>query len=276
MLRDTVASGKAMLIQQVLQDERYADARSLVDSRSGSVICVPVMVDGQARAVLYADRDLMRMPFQPGDLDFAMAAVDLAAGAVSVDELQAKTRELSRLKGRIDVGREMQKMLMPSPIPQPAWGEVAALNHPADQMSGDIYDVRFDAKGRLLVSIADVSGKGVPAAFVTAILQSSFRQSVREHEALAAIINGVNAALNSSIPPDCFATMIVFVFRWKAIAWKLRTPATMHPYGSCETETSRSFPTKWAFPWESCPNGKNVLYRAGWTTTVSWYCPAMA
>lgn len=212
VLRDTVASGKAMLIQQVLQDERYADARSLVDSRSGSVICVPVMVDGQARAVLYADRDLMRMPFQPGDLDFAMAAVDLAAGAVSVDELQAKTRELSRLKGRIDVGREMQKMLMPSPIPQPAWGEVAALNQPADQMSGDIYDVRFDAKGRLLVSIADVSGKGVPAAFVTAILQSSFRQSVREHEALSAIINGVNVALNSSIPPDCFATMIIVRF----------------------------------------------------------------
>lgn len=212
VLRDTVAAGKGMLIQQVTQDERYAEARSLVDSRSGSVICVPVMVDGRTRAVLYADRDVMRLPFQAGDLDFAMAAVDLAAGAVSVDELQAKTRELSRLKGRIDVGREMQKMLLPQPIPQPEWGEVAALNQPADQMSGDIYDVRLDPQGRLLVSIADVAGKGVPAAFVTAILQSSFRQAVLHHESLLDIIGSVNATLNASIPPDCFATMIIV--RW--------------------------------------------------------------
>lgn len=163
---------------------------------------------------MYADRDLSRFPFQTTDLDFAMAAVDLAAGAVSVDELQAKARDYARLKGRIDVGREMQKMLMPSPITQPAWGEVAALNQPADQMSGDIYDVRMDSKGRLLVSIADVSGKGVPAAFVTAILQSSFRLAVRHHEDLVEIIGSVNSALIDSIPPDCFATMIIV--RWSS------------------------------------------------------------
>lgn len=214
VLHDTIAAGQGMLIQQVRHDERYADARSLVDNRSGSVICAPVMVDGRVRAVMYADRDVSRFPFQTTDLEFAMAAVDLAAGAVSVDELQAKTRDYARLKGRIDVGREMQKMLMPSPIPQPAWGEVAALNQPADQMSGDIYDVRVDSKGRLLVSIADVSGKGVPAAFVTAILQSSFRLAVRHHDDLVEIIGSVNSALNDSIPPDCFATMIIV--RWSA------------------------------------------------------------
>ncbi len=214
VLRDTVAAGKGMLVQQVHRDERYAEAQSLVDNRSGSVICVPVVVDGTVRAVMYADRELSRVPFQPGDLDFAMAAVDLAAGAVSVDELQAKTRELSRLKGRIDVGREMQKMLLPSPIPQPSWGEVSAMNQPADQMSGDIYDVWIDPKGRLVVSIADVSGKGVPAAFVTAILQSSFRHALRHQEDLREIIAGINRTLSTSIPPDCFATMIIA--RWSA------------------------------------------------------------
>ncbi len=212
ILRDTVAAGKGMLIEQVLQDQRYAEARSLVDHRSGSVICVPVVVDGRTRAVLYADRALTRMPFQPSDLDFAMAAVDMAAGAVSVDELQARTRDFSRMKGRIEVGREMQKMLLPSPIPQPTWGDVAALNQPADQMSGDIYDARIDDQGRLLVAIADVSGKGVPAAFVTAILQSSFRLALRYHDDLREIINGVNATLHTSIPSDCFATMIIV--RW--------------------------------------------------------------
>ncbi|HWL92461.1 MAG TPA: SpoIIE family protein phosphatase [Phycisphaerae bacterium] len=212
VLRDTVAAGQAMLIQQVFQDHRYAEAPSLLDSRSGSVICVPVTVGDRVRAVLYADRELARAPFQPGDLDFAIAALDLAAGAVSMDELHAQSRELSRIKGRIDLGREMQKMLFPSPIAQPPWGEIAALNRPADQMSGDIYDVRKDAKGRFLVTIADVSGKGVPAAFVTAILQSAWRSALHYHDDLQEIMASVNTALGASIPSDCFATMTIV--RW--------------------------------------------------------------
>lgn len=212
VLSDTVRAGKGMLVEHVGSDARYAAAQSLVDHRSGSVICVPVIVDGRSRAVVYADRQVSRVPFQPGDLDFAMAAVDLAASAVSVDELQAKTRELSRVRGRIEAGREMQEMMLPSPLPQPAWGEIAALNVPADQMSGDIYDVLFDAKGRLVVSLADVSGKGVPAAFGTAIVQSSFRQAVSDHDDLRAAMRSINGTLDKSLPPGCFATMVVCRF----------------------------------------------------------------
>ncbi len=212
VFRDAVDAGKAMLIEQVQSDARYAAAQSLVDHRSGSVICVPVVVEGRTRAVVYADRQLSRLAFELSDLDFAVAAVDLAATAVSLDELQARTRELARLRGRIDVGREMQKMLLPNPLPQPAWGEVAALNEPADQMSGDIYDVLLDSQGRLVVSLADVSGKGVPAAFGTAILQSALRQAVQAEDDLRRIVRAVNAAFERSSPADCFATMIIC--RW--------------------------------------------------------------
>lgn len=212
VLSDTIRAGTGMLVEHVGSDARYAAAQSLVDHRSGSVICVPVMVDGRSRAVVYADRQVSRVPFQPSDLDFAMAAVDLAASAVSVDELQAQTRELSRVRGRIEAGREMQEMMLPSPLPQPVWGEVAALNIPADQMSGDIYDVMFDTKGRLVVSLADVSGKGVPAAFGTAIVQSSFRQAVSDHDDLRDAMRSINGTLDKSLPPGCFATMVVCRF----------------------------------------------------------------
>lgn len=212
VLSDTVRAGKGMLVECVGSDMRYAAAQSLVDHRSGSVICVPVMVEGRTRAVVYADRQVSRVPFQPSDLDFAMAAVDLAASAVSVDELQAQTRELSRVRGRIEAGREMQEMMLPSPLPQPVWGEVAALNVPADQMSGDIYDVLIDPKGRLVVSLADVSGKGVPAAFGTAIVQSSFRQAVADHEDLRDAMRSINGTLDKSLPIGCFATMVVCRF----------------------------------------------------------------
>jgi len=209
VLGDAVAGRKGLLIQQVSDETRYAAAPSLQANQAGSVICVPVVVDGTTRAVVYADRYLTRAALQAADLDFAMAAVDMAAAAVSVDELQARARELARVRGRIEVGRDIQRLLLPSPVPQPAWGAVAAINRPADQMSGDIYDVQMDDQGRLTVSLADVSGKGVPAAFVTAILQSAFRQALVEHDDLHDVVCAVNAALDRDSPANCFATMVI-------------------------------------------------------------------
>ncbi len=212
VLYDVIEAGQGMLVENVGTDVRYAEAQSLVDHRSGSVICVPVIVEGTTRAVLYADRMKARVPFNPEDLNFAIAAIDLAVSAVSMDELSEQSRELSHLKGRIDAGRDMQKLLLPDPIPQPEWGNVAAINIPAEQMSGDIYDVIIDRQGRLVVSLADISGKGVPAAFGTAVLQTSLRQALTDHDDLQTVMRSLNATLSHSLPGGCFATMVVCRF----------------------------------------------------------------
>lgn len=212
VLQDVIQAGRGALIRSVADDERYAGAESLVAGRTGSVICAPVVVSGQTRAVVYAERRQGSPPFTPDDLDFVTAAVDMAAAAVDVDELHARARELARLRGRVDAAREVQEMLLPSPLPQPSWGRVAAKNVPADQMSGDIYDAMIDGRGRLLVAIADVSGKGVPAAFITAIVESTFRRAVQDLEDLGDIMRRINATLLEYHLPASYVTMVIC--RW--------------------------------------------------------------
>jgi len=212
VLHDVIENHRAVLVRRVAEDNHYAAAESLMSSHTGSVICVPVLVSGQTRAVVYAERREGHQPFGTEDLDFVTAAVDMAAAAVDMDELQARGRELSRLRGRVDAGREVQEMLLPRPVPQPSWGQVAARNVPADQVSGDIYDVAIDGRGRLAVSIADVSGKGVPAAFVTAIVQNTFRQALGDLEDLGEIVRRINATLLAYRLSACYVTMIIC--RW--------------------------------------------------------------
>lgn len=214
VLADVIGTKEGVMVRRVAEDDRYAEAHSLVERRTGSVICVPVVVAETTRAVLYAERRENTIPFLEDDLAFVVAAMDMAAAAVEVDELQARATELSRVRGRLDAAREFQEMLLPSPIPQPAWGEVAAVNTPADQMSGDIYDVLIDEAGRLSAYIVDVSGKGVPAAFVSAILHHALRDALLELDSLEAIVRRVNETLDSYHLPACFATMILC--RWSA------------------------------------------------------------
>lgn len=212
VLDRVIEMGEGLLIQHVADDSRFAGAPSLAGPMVGSVICVPVVVGGHVRAVVYADRRLGYSPFVSDDLDYVLAAVDLAATAVGMDELEARARELSMVRGRLDAAREMQEMLLPCPVPQPAWGQVAARNVPAQQMSGDIYDVAVDGNGRLVVSIADVAGKGVVAAFATAILQTTLRHALEHSEDLGEVMREINYALEAQSPTGSFATMILC--RW--------------------------------------------------------------
>ncbi len=214
VLSDVINSKEGVMVQRVADDHRYADAHSLLERRTGSVICVPVVVSETTRAVFYAERRESAVPFTEDDLAFVVAAMDMAVAAVEVDELQARATELSRVRGRLDAAREFQEMLLPAPIPQPDWGEVAAVNMPADQMSGDIYDILIDDAGRLSACIVDVSGKGVPAAFVSAILHHALRSALLESESLEAVVRRVNGTLDSYHLPACFATMVLC--RWSA------------------------------------------------------------
>ncbi|MHC4671709.1 MAG: FHA domain-containing protein, partial [Planctomycetota bacterium] len=214
VINQAISAGQGMLIQHVASDERFADAVSLIGSQVGSVMCVPLLVEGSPRAIFYADRQTTNAPFAEEDLDFVITAVDLASAAVALDELQGRARELSRVRGRIDAARDMQKLLLPSPVPQPNWGQVAAINHPADQISGDIYDVLVDSEGRLIICIADVSGKGVPAAFAAAILLSAFRNCLDHMQDLDQMVQHMNKTFDAQSPPGCFATCVIC--RWSA------------------------------------------------------------
>src|SRR5205807_6372446 len=65
--------------------------------------------------------------------------------------------------------------LMPSSAPSVPGVDIAFANRPANTVAGDYYDAFFRPNGRLLVVVADVVGKSVPAALLAATLQASLR-----------------------------------------------------------------------------------------------------
>ena len=81
---------------------------------------------------------------------------------VNESELPSTRRE--RLKAEFTDARDAQRRLLPAVPPALPGYEVAALCVPATDVSGDLYDFHSLPDGRTLFSVADVSGKGMPAA----------------------------------------------------------------------------------------------------------------
>ncbi len=222
-----VETRQAVLVERVRGDARLEQAASLIAGATGSVICAPVMIEGRTRALVYADRQQTQPPFAASELEFVTAAVELAAAAAKLDELHAAACELAHVRGRIEAGREVQEALLPAPIPQPPWGDVAAVYWPAERVSGDIYDVRIDRQGRLLTMLADVSGKGVPAALLSAILQNTLRLWLESTDDLAATLAQANTVLYAHSASGAFCTLVLC--RWSADGQQVEIANAGHP-----------------------------------------------
>jgi phosphoserine phosphatase RsbU/P len=124
--------------------------------------------------------------------------------------------------------REIQESLLPKEIPQLPGFEVASAWQPARAVGGDYFDVLKLGESRLALCIADVSGKGVPAALLMANVQASLRASVRDLDSPACVCGIINGMLCESIAAGKFVTFFCSVL--DATSHTFRYCNAGHPY----------------------------------------------
>lgn len=113
---------------------------------------------------------------------------------------EAQEREL-------ELARDVQQHLLPSSFPALAGVNVEVLSQPSLQLGGDYYDVlTVDDRHHGFV-IADVSGKGAPAALMMAACRASLRLCAPGELSPAAVLRRVNRALQPDMPPGMYITL---------------------------------------------------------------------
>ena len=115
------------------------------------------------------------------------------------------------LENQMAAAREIQQQILPHQVPDMPGFELAAVNHPSRAVSGDTYDfLTFDSGARGLV-IADVSGKGIPAALLAGTLQASIRALATIIDDPGELLSAANKALFESTDAERFATLFLAV-----------------------------------------------------------------
>lgn len=131
-------------------------------------------------------------------------------------QVRARTRELeeahARVAGELCLAREMQQAILPQEFPRgPGWASHGAMI-PAREMGGDFYDCIPLQGGRQGLVVADVSGKGVAAAFFMAVCRTLLEEAARELEQPAAVLARANELLCARNPLAFFVTVLYGVF----------------------------------------------------------------
>src|SRR4029077_8641591 len=100
--------------------------------------------------------------------------------------------EKARAEQELTLARRIQRSFLLTQFPAMARLEVYAANVSSKQVSGDFYDVLPAGERAFLLAIADVAGKGVPAALLTSMLQASLRTQAMTRTSVADILTTIN------------------------------------------------------------------------------------
>lgn len=136
-----------------------------------------------------------------GDL---AAAINEMAAAVKLGREQAIARE--RLESELETARKIQEKLLPHAMPDVPGFEIAGISLPSQQVGGDYFDFLDMGEGQLGIAIADVSGKGIPAALLMANLQASLHAQVIRPGEVAEVTARINDLMVESTDSNMFAT----------------------------------------------------------------------
>jgi len=159
--------------------------------------------------------------FQPGAIALLQTFANQAAIAIQraglIENLQDKVAQLEaaqdglaqkeRMEHELALAREVQQAVLPQTFPSIPGFHFAARNQPARQVGGDFYDVIDLGDSRFGLVVADVSDKGMPAAFYMALTRSLMVAEARREASPVAVLQNVNELLRELGRARMFVTV---------------------------------------------------------------------
>jgi len=205
-------------------------------------IMMPIMDGFEACANIKANADWHDIPIifltaktETSDLvkGFELGAVDYVSKPFNAHELMARVhthltvdrlrtsvseknaaleKAQQQMSAELDLARAMQVAILPSRFPVAVGCDGAARMLPATTMGGDFYDFIELPGGRIGLVMADVSGKGVPAAFFMAVARTNLNALAANASGPADCLQRTNDVLLTQNPMDLFVTVFYAVF----------------------------------------------------------------
>lgn len=164
---------------------------------------------GERLGLLLLGPKVSGMRYSGEEVSILTSLASQAGVALKNSMLYRETLGKAMLEEELALARKIQQTFLPSRFPSDLIVDVHGLNLPSKQVGGDYYDFFAVKGGGYALAIADVSGKGVPAALLASMLQASLRTLMRDGSPVGRVVERVNSMLVESTAADQFVTLFL-------------------------------------------------------------------
>ncbi len=206
IIGEVASSGKARLIADV-RAEGIVQGKTTQYFRDYSMLVAPLRVRDEPQAVI-AVLQKQRGSFNAVDQALLQALADQGALGITHVRLLTEVREQERLKRELQIAHDIQQRLLPDRCPNVPGFEIGAYGAAATEVGGDYYDFFEVDSDHLGIVVADVSGKGVHACLVVAMMRSAFRIQAKNNLDVKDVLQSVNDFIGNDLPRDMFITCV--------------------------------------------------------------------
>ncbi|NND95597.1 MAG: PP2C family protein-serine/threonine phosphatase [Flavobacteriales bacterium] len=180
----------------------------------GFDILIPVLHDKKPLAYLFIgdlDDGISISPIIK-HMNFIQTLTNILVVSIENKRLLAESLRQERIRRELELAAEMQSMLVPSDFQKNDIIEVDALYYPHQEVGGDYYDQFKLKSGKEVTCIADVSGKGIAAAFLMANFQARLRAQIEIADTIEELIHQLNSSVVEATNGDRFITFFLSVY----------------------------------------------------------------
>jgi serine phosphatase RsbU (regulator of sigma subunit) len=229
-----VFTGQPVIASDVSRDPHYVQGRQATRSE----IAVPIVSNGEVVGALNLESDTVDT-FAEGDLEFLEFFAVAAAISIEKAIVHRELVEKHRIEHQLAIAREVQTALLPARDPILPGFDIGGINIPTWEIGGDYFDYLPESDGRLAIAVADVSGKGVPAALLMATFRAALRVQRQVDAGIGSTVASLNRVLLDSMDASRFVTAVYGVLAHDTGAFDYvncghNPPLLLRAGGGCE------------------------------------------
>ncbi|HEX7065519.1 MAG TPA: PP2C family protein-serine/threonine phosphatase [Bacillales bacterium] len=201
--------------ERILQDYlRERNERTLYQAQQFSHTMLEQQVSPEEALSFHVQA--IRTIFQslPDQLDdtFDFLLEVMVAYGLAYREHQSLRNRQQQLESDIDVAANMQQTFLRGDIPETDKLDIGALSRPARKMSGDYFHFVRDQNDCVSIAIADVIGKGIPAALSMSMIKYAMDSVPEQRMQPGAILENLNRVVEQNVDPGMFITMMYGIY----------------------------------------------------------------
>ncbi|MGE5177654.1 MAG: PP2C family protein-serine/threonine phosphatase [Bacteroidota bacterium] len=174
--------------------------------RAEPYLLFPLRHAGELLGLIALGRKITETRYTAEESSLLQTLANQSSVAIKNGFLYRESLAKSILEEELAVARRIQQQFLPQALPRMPRLDLAALNVQTREVGGDYYDLVDVGGGEYLVVIADVAGKGVPAALLASMVQASIRTQAQDRKPVGELMGRLNRLVYQSTPDDRFAT----------------------------------------------------------------------
>jgi phosphoserine phosphatase RsbU/P len=186
-------------------DEESGNEHPLLKT-NGIAHVIGISIQNEKVAVIGVGERVNGEPFTETDFNFLKSLSNLAVVSIQKTFLLEERIDKERMEEELSIAKAIQQGLLPDPIPEIPGIDLAAQTISSREVGGDYFDIARTPDGNTIIAIADVTGKGVPAALLMANLQSMLHVLLPVDISLSEATERINNLIYRNTPSDKFIT----------------------------------------------------------------------